>query len=116
MSITLNEALNLKVGTIIYHTENRNADGTPQRWKINGKVKTWKRAPEKIQIPIKNGMRNFGYLTEYDLDKVSLVEHVPAKNVGIIGSVTGKSIPIDYGKADLARQFQEAGFKVSQLN
>lgn len=70
--ITLEQAKALKPGTILHHTENKNADGSPQRWRVNGKVKTWKRDPSRVQIPVKHGMRFFDYITEYDLELVSL--------------------------------------------
>jgi hypothetical protein len=34
--ITIDEAKNLRVGDILYHTENKNKDGSPQRWRVNG--------------------------------------------------------------------------------
>lgn len=70
--ITLEQAKKLTSGTILYHTKNKNADGTPQRWRVNGKVKTWKRSPEKVKIPVKYGLYGFDYVTENDLDLVSL--------------------------------------------
>jgi len=67
MSITLEEAKQLKTGQILYHRSLRNADGSPQRWKVNGMVKTWKRNPNRIQIPLKRGLHEFSYLTEADV-------------------------------------------------
>ena len=72
MAITLEQAKNLKYGQIVYHSINKNADGTPQRWKVNGKIKTWKRNPNKIKIPVKHGLNNFDYITEDDLYLVDL--------------------------------------------
>lgn len=72
--ISLKKAKELQHGTILYHVTFRNADGTPQRWRVNGKVKTWKRSPERIEIPIKHGLRSFDYLTENELELVSLSE------------------------------------------
>jgi len=72
--LTIEEAKSLTVGTILYHTENKNADGTPQRWKVNGKVKTWKRSPERVQVPLKHGLYDYDYLTEDTLNLVCLKE------------------------------------------
>jgi len=72
--ITLEQAKNLKHGDILYHVTNRNYDGSPQRWRVNGKVKTWKRSPEKVQVPIKYGLYSYDYLDEYSLDLVCLRE------------------------------------------
>lgn len=41
-----------------------NADGTPQRFRRNGKTKTWKRQPERFEIPVKYGLDGYGYITE----------------------------------------------------
>ena len=73
-TITLEQAKQLKTGQIVYHTINKNADQTPQRWKVNGKVKTWKRNPEKVQIPVKHGLYSYDYITENDLHLISLTE------------------------------------------
>lgn len=70
--ITLQQAKGLKPGQILYHTKNTNADRTPQRWKVNGQVKTWKRTPEKVRVPVKHGLYRYDYLTEDDLNLVSL--------------------------------------------
>ena len=72
MAITLEQAKNLRHGQTLHRVLNRNADGTPQRWRVNGMVKTWKRSPHKVKVPIKHGMYSYDYLTEYDLDLVCL--------------------------------------------
>lgn len=72
--ITIDEAKNLRVGDILYHTENKNKDGSPQRWRVNGVPKTWKRSPEKVRVPMKHGLYDFDYLTETDLSLVSMSE------------------------------------------
>ena len=70
--ITLQQAKDLKHGDILHHTVNKNADGTPQRWRVNGMVKRWKRNPDRIQVPLKHGLYRYDYLTENDLDLVNL--------------------------------------------
>jgi hypothetical protein len=32
-------------------------------WRRNGKTKTWKRDPDRFRIPVKYGMRGYGYIT-----------------------------------------------------
>lgn len=71
-TLTLETAKSLKPGVILYHNKNKNADGTPQRWKVNGKPQTWKRSPERIRIPVKHGLYKFDEITEKDLDLVSI--------------------------------------------
>ena len=77
--ITSNQAKNLKHGDILYHTINKNADKTPQRWRVNGKVKTWKRDTNRIQIPLKHGLYDYDYLTQDDLTIVCLTEEEALK-------------------------------------
>lgn len=36
----------------------------PINWRANGRCKTWKRTPERFQLPIKHGLYNYGYITE----------------------------------------------------
>lgn len=65
--ITLEAAKQLCHGEILHHVSNKNADGTPQRWRVNGKPKTWKRSLDRVHVPLKHGMYDFGYLTEGNL-------------------------------------------------
>ena len=74
MTLSLDDAKKLTYGTILFHVTNINADGSPQRWRVNGKVKTWKRSPDRIQVPLKQGMYGFDYLTEEDLSYLTLCE------------------------------------------
>ena len=71
MALTLEQAKFLPKGTILHHNRNTNADGTPQRWKVQS-VKTWKRSPWRVKIGLKYGLYGFGILTEDCLDLVSL--------------------------------------------
>jgi len=73
--ITLDQAKELTIGIILYHVHNRNADNTPQRWRVNGMVKTWKRDLTRVKVPLKYGMYGYDYLTENDLDLVCLTEN-----------------------------------------
>lgn len=73
MSITLQQAKDLRRGDMLYHVTHRQGRGKEaQRWKVNGQVKTWKRSPERVQVPIKHGLYSFDYLTESDLHLVCL--------------------------------------------
>jgi hypothetical protein len=68
--ITLEQAKQLKIGQILHHVLYKNADGTPVRWKVNGKVKTWKTHPERVRVPLKYGLKTGAYLTEDILDQL----------------------------------------------
>ena len=70
--ITLEQAKQLNHGDILYHTENRNADGTPQRWRVNGQVKRWKRDTNRIRVPLKHGLYQYDYLENDGLELVCL--------------------------------------------
>lgn len=60
--LTLDEAKNLKPGDILIDTEKRN------RWKVNGRVKLWKRDSNRIYIPLKFGLYTYDKLTEDDFE------------------------------------------------
>jgi len=80
MPITLEQAKGLKHGDIVHHETNYNADGSCQRWRINGKVKTWKRDTGRIRIPVKNGLYKFDYITQHDLHLVHLEKDCTNEN------------------------------------
>ena len=65
--LTLEQAKRLQCGDILESKLFNNADGTPMRWKVNGKIKTWKRDSSRIKVPVKRGLYEYGYITEYEL-------------------------------------------------
>lgn len=60
--ITLEEAKNLKPGDILISAR----DG--KRWKVNGQVKTWKKNPLRIRVPLKHGLYSYDALTEGEFE------------------------------------------------
>lgn len=60
--MTFKELTNLKVGDIIYHKSLRNADGSPARARVTGKVRRWKRNPGRVVVPCRHGLRNNFYI------------------------------------------------------
>ncbi|MHA1952445.1 MAG: hypothetical protein ACW96U_00675 [Candidatus Heimdallarchaeaceae archaeon] len=86
--MTLQQAKKLRIGQIVYDTLKTNADGTPYRWRVNGKIKLWKRYPERIQIPIKRGMYDYGNIIQNkdysNLQCVELTEKLAIKNNGTV--------------------------------
>jgi hypothetical protein len=62
MAITLKQAKNLTYGDELYHVNLKNADGSPMRFRVSGKVKTWKRDETRIRVPLKHGLYDYGYL------------------------------------------------------
>ena len=85
--LTLKQAKNLQPGDMLEHTINKNKDNTPQRWKVNGKPKTWVTMPERVKVPLKNGLRNFAYLTEADLHIVNIQKY---RGITYTDTPTGK--------------------------
>ena len=71
--ITLEQAKSLKLGTYLGIEGQKDKYGNPRKWKVNGKVKLWKRNPERIEIPVKYGLYNFDYITEEILHLVSIL-------------------------------------------
>lgn len=70
--ITLQQAKELKHGQVLYHAVNRNSDKTPQRWRVNGKVRP---RGADIQLPVKHGVYDyFDYFTMSDLRLLCLTE------------------------------------------
>jgi hypothetical protein len=46
------------------HRTYKNADGTAQIFRRNGKTKLWKTRPHDFQIPVKRGLKEYGYITQ----------------------------------------------------
>jgi hypothetical protein len=70
--MTLAQAKSLSPGDVLHHVSLRNADGSPQRWRVNGRVKTWKRDCFRIHVPLKRGLYSHGYLDESNINQFSL--------------------------------------------
>ena len=62
--ITLDEAKKLRPGDILI-------DQRGKRWKVNGQVKTWKRDPNRIRVPLKHGLYVYDALTEREFSQGS---------------------------------------------
>lgn len=64
--MTLDQVKALTFRQTVYHKTLRNADGTPLRARVNGKVKTWKRDPDRVCVPMKHGLKECFYIgTDY---------------------------------------------------
>lgn len=72
--MTLREAHTLHLGQTLYHRTARNADGSPQRWRVNGQVKRWKTWPLDVRVPLKHGLRVHSYLTQHNLHTLWFTE------------------------------------------
>jgi hypothetical protein len=78
MPITIEQAKQLTYRDELHHDSIKNADGkTCARIRINGKVKLWKRNPNRIEIPYKHGLYDHGYLTENNINQFHLIDDCP---------------------------------------
>ena len=62
--MTIDELKQVKYRQSLFHTKQFDKSGSMQCWRVNGKVQTWKRNPERISVPVKHGLFDFGYITE----------------------------------------------------
>jgi hypothetical protein len=72
--MNIEEAKALEVGQVIYDNILRNADGTPMKWKVIGKPKTWKGQPNRVQVSLKRSLFQYDLMTENSLSEFSLTE------------------------------------------
>jgi hypothetical protein len=70
--VTLSQAKNLSHGQTLYIIGAFDSDGSPSRCRVSGAPKTWKRDAGRVQVPIKRGLRENGYLTENNLNDFTL--------------------------------------------
>lgn len=49
---------------------NRRDVGRVQRWRVNGKVQTWKRDAGRVRVPVKYGLYAYDAVTELDIDRL----------------------------------------------
>jgi hypothetical protein len=59
----------LSWNTVFHHKTLKNADGTPLRARLNGKVKLWKTRPEEFRIPVKYGLKQCFYITQDNINE-----------------------------------------------
>lgn len=62
------------------HAEFIANDGTLRRLKINGRVRTWKRDTERVEVPVKYGMYEYGTMDTAEA-RYLWARHTPPKGV-----------------------------------
>ena len=77
MSITIEQAKALNPGDMLHHDTFKNADGSCQRWKVNGIPQTWKRDPNRVRVPVKHGLKSYDQITNSELHLVHLAKDCP---------------------------------------
>ena len=85
--MTLDDAKSLTYGQVLHYTGRHDCARTvgPRggvttnitQVRVTGNVKTWKRSPERVQVPVKYGMYESSYITEHNLDDFHLATHCP---------------------------------------
>jgi hypothetical protein len=78
MPLTLEDAKALLYRETVYHGRYTNSDGSPQVWRVTGKVKKWKRDPSRVYVPISRGMYEHHYINEDNLTDWHISEHEAA--------------------------------------
>ena len=63
-AITKAIAMRLAQGTVLHHITQINKDGSPLRIRINGKCQVWVRQPERFKLPVKHGLKQYGYIDQ----------------------------------------------------
>lgn len=96
--LSLEEAKNLKYGNTVYFRKENDSRGALKKVKVNGQVKTWKRNTERVQIPWKYGLYDYGYITELYLDDWTL-ESKPYErfeNVRVCPATSSEEMLLEY--------------------
>ena len=52
--------------TYFWHRTARNSNGTPVRCRRNGMLKLWKTRPTEFRLPVKYGLKEWFYITEFN--------------------------------------------------
>lgn len=72
--LTKELVVTLPIGTILYHRDHRNSDGTPCRGRINGRPHLWKTRPDDFKLPMKHGFKMCFYIYPKNADEWFTVE------------------------------------------
>jgi hypothetical protein len=65
--LTLDQAKGLEYRDELYSFDYMDSTGYPSRVRVNGRPLTWKRSPERVKVPWKYGLYEYGYIEEYHL-------------------------------------------------
>jgi hypothetical protein len=53
-----------------------------ETWRVNGKCKVWKTRPAEFSLPVKFGLRDFGYITDRNAAEFHLASECPLQTGG----------------------------------
>ena len=76
--MTLDQAKSLQYGDHIWIStewyKRRGVPVAPKCVKVNGRPRVWKRQPDRVEIPYKYGLYDYGVIRQYDLAEWHLTE------------------------------------------
>ena len=83
--MTLEQAKALKRGDVLHYGPRCKVFTGPrggrhvtvERWRVNGKVKRWKRSPDRIAVPLKHGLYAYSTMGQHDVDSFHLASDCP---------------------------------------
>ena len=86
--ITKDQAMSLTYGTELHYGECTRVVGPrggvtehSERWRVNGKCRTWVTRPNEFTVPIKHGLYRSAYLMESNADKFHVAADCPLNKV-----------------------------------
>ena len=68
--MTIEEAKQLQVGEVLHNQHCK-------RWRVNGKVKTWKRDHTRVRVPVKHGLYRYDVVDETNVNIVHKEKDCP---------------------------------------
>lgn len=98
--ITIEQAKELKYGQLVHFYRKGKCDN----WKVTGKVKLWKRNPNRIEIPVKHVLYSHGKLNQFNLSQVHLESNCPFCNNRRLSIEDCKGLMIS--KKELAKHYK----------
>lgn len=63
-------------GGVFHHSKACTPDRT-ERWRSNGACKTWKTRPDEFRLPVKHGLRDYGYIDQTTASEFHRAEDCP---------------------------------------
>jgi hypothetical protein len=84
--MNLKQAKSLRVGQLVYIKGEYDATGQPSKCKVTGKPHTWVTQPARVQVPVKRGLRGYGYITESILSQFTLTRPNSKKPQAVVAS------------------------------
>ena len=70
--LNLETIFNLKHGDVLHNLPELATGIGCSRWRVSGKVRRWKRDPERFRVPLKHGLYTYDALLPGDESRVHL--------------------------------------------